>query len=577
MREIKKRYNIKIKEFYDQQEEVIKCLLDDSKQNNILYMAPAARGKTLPSLVAALENRRQKPKKMTLWFMPTIALAHDFIKRIEHKGNYYKIIPELKKIKHICFTGENDKSDKKIKIAKKGDPDILIISPESLEDPAFLAWLMGSGRNVGQIVLDEAHLFDEWGITFRRSYFIVTWLIHTLRRQNNNMKVIALSASLPAEKRNNVMRMLCFKEADTFKSIPKAIHIGPKISCYSIKSKNEKKIALIKILKKHLNKEDKGVIFSPYKKEDVRGKKLEWSVANIEKDIVPMLNLKDNEYACYTGNENTDERRRILDDLQGKRGKIKMLLATSAFGFGVDIHSIDFSVHVQVPDDMDRFYQEISRCSRTPMSGTSSIFYSPSEVAVQTKRLIGTLRADTIKKYLTHMGIKYIKKGSKTFSIGRVLKISDKTFDNQRRAQMSADAYYGHAFESIIFLYRHHIIDIKPLEPKHFPYEMNKLRAAFERGNSKGYRNVKHGGQDVFVPSVKFPITIIKNTTWPQIERLVKDDRKVRGERTKIFKKVGLNNTCHWKIIANHYELELQNKNDKIVTNCNHCNVCKDK
>lgn len=576
MREIQKRYKIKIKKFYDQQEEVIDCLRDN-KQNNILYMAPAARGKTLPSLVAALDNRLLRPKRLTLWFMPTIALAHDFIKRIEDKGNYRKILPDLKKIKYTCFTGANDKANKKKQIARRGDPDILIISPESLEDPALIAWLLDIDRHIGQVVLDEAHLFDEWGITFRRSYFIITWLINTLRQQNNNMKVIALSASLPVGKRNNVMRMLCFKDTDTFISLPKAMHIGPKINCYSIKSKTEKKQMLIKILMKHLRQEEKGVVFSPYKKEEVHGQKLEWSVTNIKKDVIPMLNLREDEYACYTGKENTDERKRILDDLQSRNGKIKLLLATSAFGFGVDVHKIDFSVHVQVPDDLDRFYQEISRCSRTPMCGTSSIFYSPSEVAVQTKRLMGTLKAETIKNYLYYMGLKKIKKGNKTISIKRVLKKNSKQFTNKHGSQMSADAYYGHAFEAIIFLYRHNIIDIKPLEDKHFPGQMSTLRKAFEHGESKGYMKVRHGRQNVFVPSLKFPITIIKNITWPQIDRLVKNDRKVRSDRTKIFKKLGLNNTCHWKIIAKHYGLELQNKQEKIVSYCNHCNVCKGK
>jgi len=118
----------------------------------------------------------------------------------------------------MCFTGESieDKRGKKVSISKSGNPDLLIVSPENLQDPAFFAWLISTGvKELGLIVLDEAHLFDEWGITFRRSYFIVSWLIRTLRDNDNSLKVIALSASLPAGKEIVVRRLLSFEEDET--------------------------------------------------------------------------------------------------------------------------------------------------------------------------------------------------------------------------------------------------------------------------------------------------------------------------------------------------------------------------
>lgn len=589
LKEIKKRYKIKIKEFHKQQKEVLSRLLDGEKENNILYMAPTAHGKTLPPLIKVLEDKRKKPKRMTLWFVPTIALAHDLQKRIKIDGNYRKLVDELKTVYCVCFTGEEDKPKIKRQIAKRGDPDILIISPESLKDPAFMAWLLGSDRTLGQIVLDEAHLFDEWGITFRRSYFIISWLIRTLRELNgDSFKVIALSASLPEEKMAVVMRMLHFADRATFVSRSDALPIGPRITCHVTRGKKEKKDLLLKILKRNLNKTDesgnkfKGVIFSPYKKEESRTGKLEWSVKSIERDIIPLLKLKkDSEYALYIGGTPNEERERILNDLHKKKGKLRLLLATSAFGFGVDIKEVDFSIHIEMPEDIDRLYQEISRCSRRCMSGIADIFYSSHEVAAQTRRLTGTLKADTIKKYLRCLGINYIRKGDKTLSIKNVIKLrplNKPPFKSEKKAQMSAEAYFDHALEAIIFLYRHGIIDLRPLQKTNFPEKMSVLRNAFENGKRAGYRLLRHGKQDVYLPFITLPIRIVKKFSWPKIEELVEEDKDLRRNRTIELKQMGKNHTCHWKLIAKHYALnlqKLQNKKYTIVENCNYCNVCK--
>lgn len=588
LREIKKRYKIKIKEFHKQQAAVLGHLLDNKAgKQNILYMAPTANGKTLPPLVKILEDRRRKPKKMTLWFMPTISLTDDFMKRIGDNGNYRKLVNELGKVKIVRFTGEDsvDKANHKVKMAKTGDPDILVISPESLKDPAFMAWLLDSSkRNIGQIVLDEAHLFDEWGITFRRAYFIVSWLISTLRERNgDSFKVIALSASLPEDKMAVVMRMLHFEDADTFISRSLALPIGPRITCHTTKGKKEKKDLLLKILKRNLNKTDKngnkykGVIFSPYIIEESRAGKLEWSVKSMEKNIIPRLKLEKGEWALYTGGIPNDKRKGILDDLHKKKGKIRLLLATSAFGFGVDIKEVDFSIHIEMPEDIDRLYQEISRCSREPMKGYADIFYNSQEVAAQTRRLAGTLKAETIRAYLEYLNISRIKKGNKTLSIKNVLRQNEKTFKSQRRAQMSADAYFDHALEAIIFLYRHNIIELRPIQNNNFPpKKISILRNAFENGKSSGYRMVRYGGQDVFIPSIKFPIRITKNVhRWSKIANLVKEDKTLRSNRTAALKKIGKNRTCHWKVIANHYGLQLQNKKERILDECNYCNVCR--
>ena len=575
--EIKKRY--RIKNLLEQQEDVLRHLLTSEGKKNILYMAPAARGKTLPPLIATLENRRQRPKKMTLWFVPTIALAQDLQKRINRNGNYVKIVRRhLDRVKCMCFTGESieDKRGKKVSIGNNGNPDLLIVSPENLKDPSFLAWLISSGtKELGLIVLDEAHLFDEWGITFRRSYFIISWLIRTLRDNDNSLRVIALSASLPEDKEIVVRRLLSFEEDDTFSSKPTSLVAGPKIICHSKKGKSEKRNLLIKILRKNLKDKGngdrpKGVLFSPYKRLGIGRGMHEWSVENIEETVMPKLNLKSNEWRIYTGDTSSEERAEILNDLHKKKGKIRLLLATSAFGFGVDVDKLNFSIHVQVPEDLDRFYQEISRCSRRPGYGRAYLFYNSHEVAVQTKRCMGTFRYETIKEYLNLLGVKKITKGKKTLSLRGVLRKSDKTFTNERRAQMSADLYFSHAFEAIMFLYRHSIIDLRPLREKNFSKSLNALARAFLNGRNSGYRRIPYKGFKVFLPSVKFPINIKKNVSWPEIERLVETDKMERGQRTQIFRKMGRGGACYWGLIARHYNVGLQNKGQKPMNCCDH-------
>jgi hypothetical protein len=126
-----------------------------------------------------------------------------------------------------------------------------------------------------------------------------------------------------------------------------------------------------------------------------------------------------------------------------------------------------------------------------------------------------------------------------------------------------------------MFLYRKNIIDLRPLRENNFPKKMYILRRAFENGRSGGYRKVPYKKYKVFLPSIKFPIRILKNMYWPEIKKLVNEDKYIRWKRTDIFKKMGRNNSCHWKLIANHYNIPMQNQKHKIVTQCNHCNVCK--
>ncbi len=148
-------------------------------------------------------------------------------------------------------------------------------------------------------------------------------------------------------------------------------------------------------------------------------------------------------------------------------------------------------------------------------------------------------------------------------------------FKSEKKAQMSAEAYFDHAFEAIIFLYRHSIIDLRSLQKNNFPEKMSVLRNAFENGKRSGYRLIRHGRQDVYLPFMKLPIRIVENLSWPKIAELVKKDKDLRKNRTKKIRSMGKNHTCHWKLIANHYALKLKNKKDTIVENCNYCNVCK--
>lgn len=582
---LKKRYGLK--ELHPQQREILEHLLDDGARQNLLYMAPVASGKTLPPLLKILEDKRKQPKRMTVWFMPTIALADDFIKRISKNGNYHKIMKAVEQINYVRFTGEKPtvKKVKKIEIAQKVDPDVLILSPESLADPAMLAWLLGSERNIGQIVLDEAHLFDEWGITFRRSYFLISWLIKTLRHNEKNaFKVIALSASLPKEKMTLVMRMLHFGSRDTLVSRGDVLPIGPVIRCRR-PTKHEKMALLLSILRRNLRKTDqsgnpyKGVLFTPYIKEQGKQGERIWSVERMRETVVPKIRLKDDEWDEYTGKTNRTERRENLDDLHKKDGKIRLLLATSAFGFGVDVNELDFSVHVEMPEDLDRLYQEISRCSRKPLTGSADVFYDPHEVGNQAKRLAGTLNADTIRAYLGHMGIQNIRKGNKTLSLKKVLAKNDKIYNAERHAQMGADAYIDHALEVIIFLFRQGIIELRPLQPNNFPQKMSRLRRAFEKGKTADDKKLPYGGHEVVIPQVKLPISILRDVDWSELDSLVEKDKDLRRRRTGPLRKMGKNNVCHWALIAEHYNLGLVTvKKDgerRAVTACGkYCNVC---
>jgi superfamily II DNA/RNA helicase len=409
---------------------------------------------------------------------------------------------------------------------------------------------------------------------------MLSWLIQTLRASNEKIKVIALSASLPSDKEAVVKKLLCFEAKNTFISRAEALTVGPFLSIHKTRGLKHKEDQLVKIIKMRLRGQNKkGIIFSAYKKESIKGKTLEWSVPTIRQKIAPRIGLIENQVASYTGNTKPDDRRAILNDLHKKKGKIKLVLATSAFGFGVDVNNLGFSIHIQVPEDMDRFYQEISRCSREERSGYADIFYHSSEVGVQTRRNRGTLNSETIKKYILPLGFQTKKINQQVeIDFAKILRNeNNKLFSSQRLAQMSADSFFGHALEALIFLFRHDVIEVLPLERRSYRESISQLRSNFVSSDGKGSQKIKHGGQDVYLPGLLLPVKIKQKLSWKKIEDWVARDKKQRGSRAHKFIELASGNQCYWRVIASHYRSKLIDKKGREISKCGHCSHCKGK
>lgn len=231
-----------------------------------------------------------------------------------------------------------------------GQYKLVYIAPERLGSNLFLDYI--SRCNISLLAVDEAHCISEWGHDFRPSYRKISKLFDYIPRTT----ISAFTATATPEVRNDIVQSLSMKHPNIF--------VGgferPNIAI-SISYPNNKTKAILDILHKYRN--EPTIIYVGTRKATI--------------ELSTFFESKGFKAVPYNGAMPSEERKEVQDKFIS--GEANIIVATSAFGMGIDKPDIRCVVHSYLPLSLEAYYQEIGRAGRGGKPSEAILFYSPEE------------------------------------------------------------------------------------------------------------------------------------------------------------------------------------------------------
>lgn len=322
-------------QFRGNQEIIIRNLLDGK---NTFVIMPTGAGKSLCYQLPAMMR-----EGLAVVISPLIALMKNQVDQMNAYGVNARFLNstlskgEITKLKKECMLG---------------NVKLLYVAPESLNKEETIQFLQKV--NVNFVAIDEAHCISEWGHDFRPEYRRIKTMIHSL----GTMPVIALTATATPKVQIDIQKNLQMEEADVFLSSFNRTNLY-----YEVRPKKETKKQLIKFVKEHKGKS--GIIYC------LSRKKVE--------EIAQLLSVNGFKAVPYHAGLDQDVRIKNQDDFLNE--EIDIVVATIAFGMGIDKPDVRFVVHYDVPKSLEGYYQETGRSGRDGLEGVCLMFYSHNDLS----------------------------------------------------------------------------------------------------------------------------------------------------------------------------------------------------
>ncbi len=316
------------------------------KGEDTLAIMPTGAGKSLCYQLPA-----QLLPGMTIVVSPLISLMKD-----QHE----KILDMGFTSQHLSSELTRKQTEHAIKRLGDGGMDIQFVTPEKLENPEVLAAFRKAG--VSLFVVDEAHCISEWGHDFRPAYLTLSKAVEAL----GHPTVLALTATATPEVTRDIQERLKFRAPSHVVRISYR-RDNLLLKAREFRSEPEKFAALMKVLRRFAqNAAFSGIIYCA-------------SVKQVE-SLAQTLRTSGYPVAKYHGRMRKTERRRSQERFMSRTGVI--MVATSAFGMGIDKSNVRFVINYQIPSSVESYYQEVGRAGRDGQRAYGILFYTKRDKAL---------------------------------------------------------------------------------------------------------------------------------------------------------------------------------------------------
>lgn len=320
------------------QKEIIQKVID---QENVLGIMPTGSGKSicyqLPSLL--LDG-------LTVVVSPLISLMKDQVDAANQLG-----IPAT----FINSSLDGYETARRFQEIDRQQYRLLYIAPERFIMPDFIQAM--NRWNVCMIAIDEAHCISQWGHDFRPSYL---QMAKQLNQLPNRPVIVALTATATIQVATDIKRLL---------KIPDGNHIQTGFErenlCFQVVKDQKKEQYLVEYLK--INKNQSGIIYAATRKEVDR--------------IYHLLKKFGFSIGRYHGGLNENERTAMQEAFLYDR--LQLIVATNAFGMGINKSNVRFVIHYQIPGSLEAYYQEAGRAGRDGLSSEAILLFAPQDTQVQ--------------------------------------------------------------------------------------------------------------------------------------------------------------------------------------------------
>ena len=324
--------------FKENQEDIIKNLL---KGNNVFVLMPTGGGKSLCYQLPALLM-----EGTAIVVSPLIALMKNQVDNIRHQS-------EDDGVAHFLNSSLNKAMIDQVKEdVKIGKTKLLYVAPESLTKEENIDLLRKI--KISFYAIDEAHCISEWGHDFRPEYRRIRPIINEI----GEAPVIALTATATDKVRMDIKKNLGINDAVEFKSSFNRPNLYDEVRPKTSEINKD----IIKFIHQHKGKS--GIIYCLSRKE--------------VEDLALFLQTNDIKAAPYHAGMDSITRSQTQDDFLMER--IDIIVATIAFGMGIDKPDVRFVIHYDIPKSLEGYYQETGRAGRDGGEGLCIAFYSQKDL-----------------------------------------------------------------------------------------------------------------------------------------------------------------------------------------------------
>jgi ATP-dependent DNA helicase RecQ len=333
---------------------------------DVIALLPTGGGKSICFQVPGIAR-----EGITIVVSPLIALMEDQVNQLQKRGIRAKALTSGLSFREIDILLDN---------AKFGGLDFLYISPERIQTRLFQERV--KQMEIGLFVVDEAHCISEWGHDFRPAYADIA----KLREFHPEVPIMAVTATATPKVKEDIATHLKLKNPELFEAPFERTNVS-----YEVYHVSNKLDAITKWI--HKNPTDVGIVYCQTRKS--------------VKDVMIYLQTQKIKANMYHGGMNGKERSLALENWLSE--KTPIMVATNAFGMGIDKPNVRFVAHYEIPNNPESYFQEAGRAGRDGNESRTFAFIEPADINEVAERVLAQFPSTDKIKLIYRALCNYLK------------------------------------------------------------------------------------------------------------------------------------------------------------------------